>query len=172
MKKEIGLAKVLVWAVIISIVAVVFTIVARIIIVPSFEAVNGDYRYQWHRVSNEQEWKDVKVKYQGGSYCKGCHADQDAAVAASVHEKVQCENCHGAAFNHPENPKKLSIERGRGLCLRCHSSLPYRPAPYNELLVKENRPQPVTTLKMINVDEHNPDMECVSCHDPHRAGFK
>jgi predicted CXXCH cytochrome family protein len=172
MKKEIGLAKVLVFAVIIGIVVLLGTIAARLIIVPSFEAVNGDYRYQWHRVSNEQFWKDFTVKYKGDSYCKDCHADQTVKVAASVHAKVHCENCHGAAFNHPEHPKKLYVEKGRGLCLRCHSSLPYRPVAYNELPVEEIRPQPVTTLKMINADEHNPDMECVSCHDPHRAEFK
>jgi predicted CXXCH cytochrome family protein len=172
MDKKAGLGKILIGVVIVTIVSIGALIGARMIIAPSFSAVDGDYRYQWHRVANEQEWKDFKVKHQGNSYCKGCHSDQDARVAASDHAKVQCENCHGAAFNHPENPKKLSIDKGRGLCLRCHASLQYRPATYAELLQQENRPQPISMLKMINPDTHNPDMACVSCHDAHKAGFK
>jgi len=171
-RKEIGLAKILMYVVIVAIVGVGGIIGVRKVIAPSFQAVEGDYRYQWHRVANEQEWKDLRVKYQGNSYCKGCHSDQDMRVAASSHAKVQCENCHGAAFNHPEDPKKLSIDKGRGLCLRCHASLPYRPATYAELPVQENRPQPISMLKMINPDTHNPDMACVTCHDPHKTEFK
>ena len=172
MGEEIRLGKIVMYVVIISLVGVAGLIGARMLIAPSFSAVEGDYRYQWHRVANEQEWKDIKVKYQGNSYCKGCHSDQDARVAASEHAKVQCENCHGAAFNHPDDPKKLSVDKGRGLCLRCHAYLPYRPDTYAELPVQENRPQPISKLKMINPDTHNPDIECVTCHNPHKTGFK
>ncbi|MDP2277261.1 MAG: cytochrome c3 family protein [Nitrospirota bacterium] len=141
-------------------------IAVRKALVPSFQAVDGDYRYQWHRVDNEKEWKDFPVKYKGAGYCKDCHAGQYAKITASRHAKVQCENCHNPAVNHPDNPPKLAVDRSRELCLRCHSSLPYRPVVYVEL------PKGAVQLKMKNPDEHNPGVECVTCHNPHNAGFK
>jgi hypothetical protein len=172
MDRKDGLGKILIGVGIVAIVSLGGLIGARMIIAPSFSAVAGDYRYQWHRVANEQEWKDIAVKHQGNSYCKDCHSAEVEKVAVSAHAKVLCETCHGPAYNHPADPKKLSVDKGRHLCLPCHSNLPYRPSAYNELPVEEIRPQPVTTLKMINPDDHNPDLECVACHDPHRAEFK
>jgi hypothetical protein len=166
MSSQIGIGKIMIGAVVIAVVCVAGLIGARIILAPSFAAVDGDYRYQWHRVANEQEWKDFKVKHRGSLYCKDCHADQSAKEVASMHAKVQCENCHGPAVDHPENPVKLAIDRSRTLCLRCHSGLPYRPAKYAEL------PNGEVTLKMINPDEHNVGIECVTCHDPHKAALK
>jgi predicted CXXCH cytochrome family protein len=166
MNNQIGIGKILIGAVVIAIVCVAGLIGARMVLAPSFAAVDGDYRYQWHRVTNEQEWKDIKVKHRGNQYCKDCHADQSANETASVHAKVQCENCHGPAVDHPENPAKLTLDKSRTLCLRCHSGLPYRTAKYAEL------PKGEVQLKMVNPDEHNPDMECVTCHDPHKAALK
>ena len=139
---------------------------ARSIIAPSFEAVDGDMRYQWHRVANEQEWKDVQVKYKGREYCGECHDDQYEKTAASRHARVQCENCHGAAFDHPDDPEMLEIDRSRHLCLRCHAKLPYRPRVYAGL---EEGPIP---FMMQDPEEHNPDEDCVDCHDAHEASVE
>lgn len=166
MNSQIGVGKILLAVIVIVILCVAGLVGARTIIAPSFTAANGDYRYQWHRADNEQEWKATKVKYQGSSYCKDCHSGQVDTIAASVHAKVQCENCHGAAVDHPDNPTKLSIDKSRALCLRCHSGLPYRPGKYAELPDKELQ------LKMVHPDEHNTDMECTTCHDPHKAALK
>ncbi|HMK43921.1 MAG TPA: cytochrome c3 family protein [Dissulfurispiraceae bacterium] len=152
--------------VIVTILAVAGVVGARMILVPSFTAANDDYRYQWHRVANEEEWKTVAVKHQGNSYCKGCHADQHKNVAASAHAKVECENCHGPAFNHPDKPEKLVVDKSRELCLRCHASLPYRTPKYNEI------PKGPMNLKMVDTEAHNTGMECVTCHDAHKASFK
>lgn len=166
MKSQIGLGKILIGLVVITILGVAGIIGARMIIAPSFKAVDGDYRYQWHRVANEQEWKDFKVKYRSSSYCKDCHIEQFKMVAASVHAKVECENCHGPAMGHPDNPPKLASDKSKSLCLRCHSSLPYRQVKYVEL------PKGEIQLKMIDPDNHNPDLECIACHNPHKADFK
>lgn len=165
---QVGLGKILTGVVVITILAVAGVIGARMIIVPSFTPANNDYRYQWHRVANQQEWKDFKVKYQGSAYCQDCHIDQYNKISASVHAKIQCENCHGAAIDHPDKPEKLIIDKSRELCLRCHASLPYRTAVYKEL------PQKNLQLKMVNPDEHyaGENMQCVTCHDPHKANFK
>ncbi len=151
--------------VLIGVVILLFTV--RFFIVPSdFKSVGGDYKYQWHRVGNEEEWKNFKVKYQGRDYCKDCHSVPYGDITKSTHAKVQCENCHGPVIEHPANPPKLAIDRSRELCLRCHAKLPYRPVAYAEL------PSGATQLKMVNPDEHNPGIECVTCHDAHKAGFK
>lgn len=141
--------------------------VARAIFVPAdFKAVNGDYKYQWHRVSSEDFWKGFKVKYQGRKYCEDCHEDQVNMIKASKHAMIQCENCHGPAIEHPENPEKLTIDKSRDLCLRCHAKLPYRPATYAML------PTGPIELKMQDGEEHNTDYECVECHDVHKTDFK
>lgn len=165
---EVGLGKILIGVAVITILTMAGVIGARMIIVPSFTPANNDYRYQWHRVANQQEWKDYKVKYQGSTYCQDCHSEQYKKISASVHAKIQCENCHGAAIDHPDNPQKLQIDKSRALCLRCHSYLSYRPLEYRELEKK------TIELKMVKPDEHYPDedMQCISCHNPHKADFK
>lgn len=167
-RREVGLGKILIGVVVITILTMAGVIGARMVIVPSFAPANNDYRYQWHRVANQQEWRDYKVKYQGSAYCQDCHTEQYKKISASVHANIQCENCHGAAIDHPENPQKLVIDRSRELCLRCHSYLPYRPSEYKEFQKRAIK------LMMVNPDEHYPgdNMQCISCHDPHKADFK
>jgi len=79
-----------------------------------------------------------------GKLCGTCHNGKTAF------ESTQCESCHGTAIDHPEKPQKLSIDKTRQFCLRCHASLPYRPALYTELSKESVR------LKMIDDDNHNP----------------
>ncbi|MFA5353388.1 MAG: hypothetical protein WC291_04100, partial [Thermodesulfovibrionales bacterium] len=120
-------------------------LIARAIIVPKdFMAKNGDYKYQWHRVGNEEDWKNFPVKYKGRDFCGQCHAAQLGLVTASKHAMVQCENCHVMADERKathlvdlkesfQYPLKISIDRTRDLCLRCHAKLTYRPAVYAQL---------------------------------------
>lgn len=146
---------------------IILFLVVRAFIVPSdFKAKNGDYKYQWHRIGNEEEWKNFKVKHQGRDYCKDCHSLQYSKIVASKHALVQCENCHDPAIEHPVNPQKLKIDKSRELCLRCHARLPYRPVNYAEL-----SSGPIQ-LKMQDPEQHNPGVECTVCHDVHAAGFK
>jgi len=147
-------------------VLILFFIVRAALVPADFMAKNGDYKYQWHRLGNEEEWKNFKVKYKGREYCGECHDDQYEAITSSKHAKVQCENCHGPAIDHPEDPETLTIDRSRALCLRCHAKLPYRPSTYYGL------PEGPIRLAMQDPEEHNPDMKCVTCHDVHRTEFK
>lgn len=112
------------------------------------------YMYGWYRKSDEEEWKEVKVKYLGREYCKDCHGEGYSSVMRSSHAIIECENCHGPAIEHPVEPAKLVIDRSRELCLRCHTYLPYRTS---------NR----SNIKGINPDTHNPGIECSMCHNPH-----
>lgn len=143
--------------VVIGLVALI--LIARALAVPEdFGAHEMGYRFGWHRKSNEKEWKDMAAKYKGREYCKDCHADNYEKAAKSPHAAINCENCHGPAINHPEEPQKLAIDKGREQCLRCHAKLPYKGSG------RQN-------VRGINNEEHNPGNECVMCHNPHSPGF-
>lgn len=130
-------------------------LLSRVFIVPDdFGTYERGFMYGWHRKGNEQEWKDFKVKYKTVQYCQQCHTEEYSQLGFSPHVRIQCENCHGPAVDHPADPPKLSIDRSRGLCLRCHSWLPYRASGRYE-------------IPGINPEEHNPSIECVACHNPH-----
>jgi len=131
-------------------------LVIRAFYVPKdFGVHERGYMYGWYRAGNIEDWKNVKVKYQGREYCKTCHSDKYESIEKTPHAIIQCENCHGPALGHPENPAKLAIDKSRGLCLRCHSYLPYPTS---------NR----ANIRGIDPDRHNAGIECVMCHNPHK----
>jgi predicted CXXCH cytochrome family protein len=137
---------------------VVAFLVVRSLYVPSdFGTGERGFRYSYHRKSNEDEWKAMKIKFKTSEYCKDCHSENYAGHMKSRHAVVECENCHGLAIEHPDNPPKLAIDKSRNLCLRCHSKLPY-PTSGRAL------------IRGIDPEKHNPDIECVMCHNPHKPG--
>lgn len=117
------------------------------------------YMYGWHRKSNEEDWKAFKVKYQTKEYCKDCHEDKYSLINQTPHAIIQCENCHGPAIDHPSDPPKLSIDKSREQCLRCHYPLPYPTSGR-------------ANIRGVEPDKHNPDIECVMCHNPHRPSLE
>ena len=134
---------------------VVLVLAARHFMVPADFGVHGrNFTYGFHRLGNIQEWQEFQVKYRGMASCAECHPDNAATHAASKHGIVQCENCHGPAIDHPEDPETLVIDRRRELCLRCHAGLPY---PAN----------PRSAIPGIPAD-HHPGQACADCHDPHQ----
>ncbi len=139
---------------------VILILLARLVVVPKdFGAHEAGYMYGWHNKANEQFWKDFKVKYQGAEYCKDCHDKNYASIKKSLHRNIECENCHGPAVDHPENPPKLALDKSRAQCLRCHYPLPY-PTSGRAL------------IRGIDPDKHNPDVECSMCHDPHKPNLE
>lgn len=138
---------------------VIVILVARAIIVPKdFGMHEKGYMYGWYRKASEDDWKNIKVKYKGKEYCKDCHSANYEIISTTPHTIIQCENCHSPAIDHPASPEKLEINRSRELCLRCHAKLPYE---------QSGR----AWIRGINNEEHNPGMECVGCHNPHKPGF-
>lgn len=144
--------------VVISIVCI--ALIVRAFYVPKdFGVHERGYMYGWYRQGNIEEWKNVKVKYQGTEYCKDCHSDKYESIMTTPHAIIPCEDCHGPALDHPSDPPKLTIDKSRALCLRCHFPLPY----------------PSTgraNIRGIDPDTHNPDIECVSCHNPHKPSLE
>ena len=139
---------------------VVFILLFRMVYVPDdFGVHDRGYTFGYHRLSNEQEWKDYPAKYKGSEYCNECHDDKVAEVSVASHEMIQCENCHGAAFDHPDNPELLVIDRSRDLCIRCHSELYMPSSDRND-------------IPGINPAEHNVGLECSECHNPHNPSLE
>lgn len=140
---------------------VVALLVFRFFYVPN-DFVSGKYgfMYSFHRKSNEEEWKKQPVKYgttgkeKMHEYCKECHLKEVNIRTEDLHGIISCEDCHGPVLNHPENPEKLVIDRSRALCLRCHTSLPYTTSERKR-------------IPGIDPKNHNAEMHCVECHDPH-----
>nr|WP_279342304.1 cytochrome c3 family protein [Geotalea sp. SG265] len=129
--------------------------IVRVVAVPrDFGIHDRGYMYGWYRLGNEKEWKNIRVKYKTNEYCKECHREKYTELLSSPHGRIMCEDCHGPALGHPEDPPTLTINRERKLCLRCHSRLPYKSS------IRGN-------IRGIDPDTHNPGAECVLCHYPH-----
>lgn len=127
----------------------------RSLLVPAdFGIHERGYLYGWHRKSNEVEWKNVRVKYKTARICAECHKDKSDDIRHSSHAPISCENCHGPAYDHPDDPQGLTIDRSRELCIRCHSALPYK----NTLR---------GSFPGFDPQKHYPSAECVMCHIPH-----
>lgn len=147
--------------VIIGIVAMILA--ARVVLVPKdFGVHERGYMYGWYRKSNEEDWKKVAVKYQGMEYCNNCHPDKVEAIGKTPHSNIQCENCHGpagaedgAVHYDPDKLPKLSIDRSRDHCLRCHFPLKYPTSGRSK-------------IRGIDPEKHNPGVECSACHNPHQ----
>lgn len=135
-------------------------LIVRFFYVPKDFGIHGrGYMYGWYRENNIQFWRDFKVKYQGTEYCKDCHSDKYESIMTTPHAIIPCEDCHGPAIEHPSEPPKLAIDKSRGLCLRCHSSLPYPTSGRSQ-------------IRGIDPGTHNPDIECVMCHNPHKPSLE
>ncbi|MBI4710373.1 MAG: cytochrome C [Nitrospirae bacterium] len=134
---------------------VVVLLIARSFVVPSdFGVGDRGFMYSYHRKSSIDDWKTFKVKYQTKEYCKDCHEDKYKLNMVSKHKVIECENCHGPAIDHPENPEKLIIDKSRDQCIRCHAKLPYASSMRSK-------------IKGIDPAEHNIEEGCSTCHDPH-----
>jgi len=114
------------------------------------------YLYGFHRKSSEADWRAFPAKYRfavAADDCGQCH-EQAQTIAATPHAIIPCENCHGPALKHPDDPAKLPRDRRRALCLRCHYPLPYPTSDRAD-------------IPGIDPARHNPGTPCVDCHNPH-----
>ena len=131
-------------------------LIARFFVVPpQFGVWERGYMYGWHNKAAETWWANFRVGYKGREYCKDCHPDNYNKIMASPHKIIECEDCHGPAIDHPDNPPKLEINKSRMLCLRCHAKLPYPTSHRNDL------------PGFLDPNQHNPGIDCVDCHNPH-----
>jgi hypothetical protein len=139
---------------------VVLILLFRAIYVPEdFGIQERGYTFGYHRLSNEQDWKDFPSKYKGTEYCNECHDDKVEELASAHHYMIPCENCHGAAFDHPDDPERLTINTSRDLCIRCHAALTMPSSGRDD-------------IPGIDPDEHNVGFGCSECHNPHNPSLE
>lgn len=139
---------------------VVFILLARIVYVPDdFGSQERGYTFGYHRLSNEQQWKDYPAKYKDSAYCAECHEENTESLTGSAHSMIPCENCHGPALQHPDDPETLTIDRSRELCVRCHAELYMPSSDRND-------------IPGIDPGDHNVGEECSDCHDPHNPSLE
>ncbi len=144
----------------VAIAAVALLLTARYFYVPDDFGVNGEnFIFGFYRAGNLSDWEEMPVRYKGKQYCAECHEEQFESQSASKHQIIECENCHGPANDHPDDPEALTIDKSRALCLRCHADLPYPNTLRGE-------------LPSIDPLEHNPDSECSECHNPHKPSLE
>lgn len=157
-----------VWRPLYAVIGIIaLALIARIFYVPKdFGVHERGYMYGWYREGNIEDWKKVQVKYQGKDYCNNCHPDKVESISKTPHAIIQCENCHGPAGTpegivHYDSEKlpKLSIDKTRAQCLRCHYSLPYPTSGR-------------ANIRGVDPEKHNPDIECVMCHNPHKPSLE
>jgi hypothetical protein len=142
------------------VVCVALLLVARHFVVPSDFGVNGEnFTFGFFRASSIDDWKNFKVKYRGKEYCRECHEEKVEENLSSPHRVIECENCHGPAIDHPDDPETLTVDSSRLLCRRCHAYLPYP---------QSNR----ALMPAIDPEEHNPGKNCVECHNPHNPDLE
>lgn len=135
-------------------------LLVRVFVVPKdFKVSDLGYRFGWHRAGNEQEWQNVTVKYAGSESCQPCHSENYDKIKTSFHATIQCENCHGPKLDHPSEPAKLPIDTSRTQCLRCHFPLGYPSSAR-------------AAIRSVDPAEHNPDIDCALCHNPHRPNLE
>ena len=143
-------------------VAILVTIIllTRTFVVPEdFGVYERGYMYGFHRKTDENYWKTFKVKYQfDRDYCKDCHADK-YSIMQTPHAIINCENCHGPVLDHPSEPAKLTVDKSRGLCLRCHFPLAYPTSGRAK-------------IRGVDPEGHNPGVECSACHNPHMPNLE
>ena len=123
--------------------------------VPDDFGVHGDsFTYNFHRLSNVQEWMDFPVKYQGRESCLECHKENVRSHRRSPHKRVECENSDISSSNNHVDVEYLPLNKERALCMRCHASLEYPDAARSDLPAIHDR-------------RHKRRRECVECHNPH-----
>ncbi len=152
-----------VWRPLIVVIGIeILILAARVVYVPKdFGSYERGYMYSWHEKNNEDFWKNFKIKYKGKAYCKDCHEDKVTMIDKTPHRIIMCENCHGPAgdaegvVHYDDKRPKLVIDRSRELCYRCHVKLPYPTSGRSEI------------KGFLDPEQHNPGIECVSCHNPH-----
>jgi hypothetical protein len=89
--------------------------------------------------------------FQGQQSCRQCHGERHRAWSQGKHQSVSCENCHGAAGNHPLSGKLPIPKNTVRLCAACHEAMPARPARQPQVVIRE----------------HTGEQECANCHNPH-----
>lgn len=111
-------------------------------------------QYGHFRGASLQENAARQVKHVGAQSCISCHDTIVKLKKSGLHTSLNCEACHGAAYEHVKSPKKCKLNKpkGREFCGICH---------------QQNAARPKDLIKQVDLKKHNTESNCVECHNPH-----
>jgi hypothetical protein len=134
-------------------------VVARTALVPKTFGEHGHFRF-----AAIEEARQIPTHLAGSAVCDDCHADIVALHDKDAHTGVACESCHGPGLAHAEAGGDSTIRRPdrRESCLVCHRLMLARPGDFPQITPAEH-------LKSVGVAD--PEIACVTCHDPHEPLF-
>lgn len=108
-------------------------------------------RFGHYRANAVPEIAAQKPKHRGADSCRSCHARRVAFWHEGRHNRVQCEICHTAAYDHPKRHLSIPSQPVR-LCGSCHEALPSHPA---------------SSIRQVVIKDHMGEQSCIECHNPH-----
>lgn len=120
-------------------------------------------KYGHYRANSIEDNKKIIPQFKGEDECISCHEaiydlksetialDDDEYL---LHSNLRCETCHSPKIDAKTDCKvgPPKLEPSKKMCSQCHA--------YNAS--RKNK------IKMIDLNDHNPDKNCVECHNPHR----
>ena len=94
-------------------VLIIIVIGIRVLIIPE----NLKEREIFRTSAVKQELTN-EIFYAGSEICVDCHDDEYDIKQNGYHQKLSCEVCHGASYEHTEEPDEAIPEapRGRKYC--------------------------------------------------------
>jgi hypothetical protein len=110
-------------------------------------------KFGHYRPSSLAENMSRPQNYADISLCQACHDGVSSTWKDHRHKTVNCQTCHGALLKHTEDPTAIKPVKpaGRKFCLLCHEKNITRPK----------------TFPQVHPRQHNPGLNCFSCHNPH-----
>lgn len=126
-----------------------FLIIRKLLIPETF----GEYGH--YRAASLQEIESLEEVYAGQQLCFECHEDIFDLRNADKHKSLSCESCHGPALLHATSMGEVApkIPSGREFCGLCHN---------------KNAARSANTITQVDISEHNTEIDCTICHNPHQ----
>jgi len=129
---------------------IVAFLLLRQLLIPESFGEHGHYRFD--AVFDNQ---NKVLHFAGAEVCADCHEDEAINLHQDKHGMISCETCHGPGLKHIETESSEFIEKNnrREFCGLCHAL---------------NYARGSSVVVQIKLDEHNPEKNCVECHNPHK----
>ena len=128
--------------------------IGRTLLVPASFGLYGPYRYD----NVAEQMKARQPAHAGPAACGECHEKEFKRRAGGKHRTVSCEVCHAPKAFHVKADgsfEAMPIDRGFGLCARCHRKILGRPAKFPQVVLEQHVKGPLE------------GDACVQCHDAH-----
>lgn len=111
-------------------------------------------KYGHYRANAIEENKISTSYYKGEEDCTSCHQDLYDLKYSDLHSEVRCESCHSPKIDIYTDCEVMPpiVEGTIEFCAICHAT--------NSGRLKTGVPQ-------LDFKEHEPDKNCIDCHNPH-----